>query len=911
MTRSSDLIPAKLNRPPLRPEFVARPGLIERLDRGLGGRVTLVSAAAGYGKSTLVAQWLASASAPPSAWFALDPLDSDLERFSRYLIAALRTIDPGCLDRTESLVSAQTLPPPERLAETLAIELGAVGRAVLVLDDYAVVHGEAVHRLMQILVPQLPDSIHLVLVSRVDPPLPLGRWRTRSWLHELRSGDLRFSRVEVSALFQAPGVPTLNDDAIALLHDKTEGWIAGLRLAMMSLSEAADPEARVHAFSASNRLIMDYFMEEALAAQPPEIREFMALTAPLERFCARLCDDLLAGRRDPVDSRQVLDRLYRQNVFLFPLGAQDGWYRYHHLFRQLLMDRLPELLPGVRGEDISLRAGAWFAREGWIEEGLQYLVAAGDLDGAADLVAEHLTEVINRDLSRRTLARWLAMFPPDAERGRLPLIVATLYMMILRWDFDGMLRLLHEADNTCRDLEGKRYRRWWRELEPDLETLQGYARYWAGDITGAQEHLMRALASSPDPSSYQQSLALVYHGGTLALTGRRSEYVSFLEEGQIREEVAGGPQFGPYLVVRACVHFYRAELDECRGAAQRMTQASTEAVVPKYWLGIGYYLLGVVAYERDLLDEAEAHFRKVESLRFDSAPMFCHHALVGLVWVSLARGEHEFAEQRAAAARRYAHEIESPTALQDMEWLDRRLAVAAGRIQMSRFPRPRSPDFMRVAIGTPSQTWAWLQLTDPAQGAVPALAFIDGARRQAETHGVTRYVIQASILRAIALDRLGRREDAVAELASAVRRAEPQGLVRSFVDPGTAARELLLQVARRESDSAYVERLIAASRTAEGGAARSPVHHQVAGVQPTAGVDARTWPASGELLTNRELDVLELLQERLTNKEIAARLSITAETVRKHTLSIYSKLEVHGRRQAVAEGLARGILTPP
>jgi len=908
MTVPSDLIPAKLHRPPLRPEFVARPALVSRLDQGLEGRVMLVSAPAGYGKSTLAAQWLASASAPPAAWLSLDALDSDLDRFARYLVAALRTIDPGCLSKTESLLSAQMLPPREHVAETLAAELGEVGPAVLVLDDYGVVRGDDVHGLIRSLVPLLPDTLHLVIVSRVDPPLPLGLWRTRLWLHELRGGDLRFSQGEVGALFHAPDAVHLSDDAIALLHDKTEGWIAGLRLAMMSLSEAVDPEARVRAFSGSDRLIMDYLMEEALAVQPTEIRELLALTAPLERFCAPLCDYLLGDRARLLDSRQVLDRLYRHNVFLFPLGALDGWYRYHHLFRQLLLDRLNELLPGGRRDEISRRAGAWFAREGWIEEGLQYLVAAGDLDGAADLVAEHLTKVINRDLSRRAVARWLAMFPADASQGRLPLIVATLYMMILRSDFDGMLRLLHEADTTCRNLEGERYRRWWRELEPDLDTLEGYARYWAGDIPGAQEHGQRALALSRDPTSYQHSLAVIYHGATLALMGRRSDYVRFLEEGQIREEAVGGPQFGPYLVVRACVHFYHFELDECRDAALRMTPAGTAAVVPKYWQGIGYYLLGTVAYERDLLDEAEAHFHAVEPLRFDSAPMLCHHALIGLARVSLVRGDHESAGQRAAAARRYALETESPMALQDTEWFDRRLALATGEIRTSRFARPSVPDFMRVTFDPPSQTWAWLQLADPApDGAESALEFIDGARGQAESYGVEQYVIQSSVLRAIALDRLGRREEAVVELASVVRRAEPHGLVRSFVDRGPIIRELLLQVVRRQSDSVYAQQLLAAFAAPGGGAPASPIRQPAPGVRGTAAGE----PARGESFTNRELDVLELLQQRLTNKEIAARLSVTAETVRKHTQNIYHKLGVHGRRQAVAAGITRGILSPP
>jgi len=321
----------------------------------------------------------------------------------------------------------------------MAVELEHLERrTVLVLDDFETIRGEAVHRLVRCLVPNLSENLHLALLSRVDPPLPVGLWRNRDWLVELRGVDLRFSREEARAFFEAAAEIELSDAAIDVVHRRTEGWIAGLRLALISVSASADPEERVRAFSGTDRLVVDYLMQEVLASQPLDVRQFLALTAPLERFCAPLCDHLIDAGSDGVDSRGVLDRLYRGNMFVFPLGEVHGWYRYHHLFRDLLVDRFDDLAPTLSRADICRRAGSWFAGEGWLEEALQYLVAAGDLDAAADVVAAHLHEVMAHDLSRRTLARWLSLFPSGAERGRLPLLVAKLYLGTLHLDVGSL-----------------------------------------------------------------------------------------------------------------------------------------------------------------------------------------------------------------------------------------------------------------------------------------------------------------------------------------------------------------------------------------------------------------------------------------------------------------------------------------
>lgn len=889
------LIGTKLEYPKPLARLVPLPRLIEMLDRSLDGRVTLISAPAGYGKTTLVGRWLGSDSSPPAAWLSLDRLDNDLERFARYVIAALRRVEEGCFPETGKILSAPNVPPPQYLAELMVLETEKLGqRVVLVLDDYGLIRAPAVHELMSSLVPKLPSTLHLVVVSRIDPPLPLSLWRSRHWLHELRAADLRLTREETGAFFAAANELELSDEGIDTIHRKTEGWITGLRLALLSLTGATDPEERVRAFSASDRLVTDYLMEEVLARQPSEIREFLALTCALERFSAQLCDELLAefGGGSTARSRELLDRLYKANLFLVPLGPIHGWYRYHRLFRQLLLERFDELTLATPQEDILKRAGDWFSREGWTEDGLKCYLAAGELDAAEDVIGTQMDDLIANDLSRRTLARWLGMFPPGAERNRVPLLVATSFIKTLRSEYEGVESLLEEVDATCSGATGNRQRRWREVLQKDLEFLRAITSFWKGDVKRAYEHTSRILKQNLDPRSFLSAFTIIYHGASLALTGRWAEYRHFVERGTTGPGVSDSPHKLPFLLPKAGVHLYRGELAQCREVASSMT-TSTDFAIPKYYEALGYLLLGIVAYERDDLAEAERHFQAVESRRFEAPAFADHGAASGLAQIELARGNIGRAERYAVLARAFALETQSPMLLRGSESLERYLAVAAGKPVDAAASPPPNTDFMHLSINPPSHFWAWVQIQSPSlETRQVALDFVDAALQLAEAHGVTRRVIQLSTLRALALDALNRRDEAIPVLEATLRRGASLGFFRSFVDCGERIRPLLHAVAKQNPDDGHVAMLVDAIGTS----------YQQS--QPQAGS-----ATSIDRLTNRELDVLELLQRRLTNKEIASQLGISATTVKMHTLNIYDKLGVHDRRQAVAVAIERGFLT--
>ena len=365
-----------------------------------------MSAPPGFGKTTAVAQWLDRRS-PPSAWLSVDTLDGDAERFVRYLVAAIEAATTHRLPEAAALLAARERPPVNHRLEVLVSEMARLDEPLLlVLEDFHETRAQEVQQLVERLVATMPDSLHLLVLTRRDPPWPLGSWRARGWLGELRARDLRFSVAEARSFFRAGRPLPLSDPTVERLHERAEGWIAGLRLMKLSLRDAEDPEARAREYSGPDRIVVDYPVDEVLAMQPPEVREFLASTAPLPRFCAALCDHVLGDRPSAPAARELLGRLEQDNLFLVPFGTDGKWYRYQHLFRDLLLDHLPELASADHRARVARRAGEWFAREGG-EEALQLWIEAGELDSAADLVGENLKAVIDQDLSRHVLrAGW-------------------------------------------------------------------------------------------------------------------------------------------------------------------------------------------------------------------------------------------------------------------------------------------------------------------------------------------------------------------------------------------------------------------------------------------------------------------------------------------------------------------------
>lgn len=898
------LISTKLAHPPLDRKWVRRPRLIGRLNEGVGKRLTLICAPAGFGKTTLAVQWLAQ-TGEPYAWITLDKSDSDADRFLHYLVAALRAARPAFGRHIEALLASPEMPPSDYLADAVIAELSAVDAPLrLVLDDFHVIDTKTVPAMLRRIIRHLPGNIRLVISTRMDPALPLAKWRIRNWLAEFRATDLFFTEEEARAFFVQFSEKELSAESMATILNRTEGWAAGLQLVRISMAEAVKHKRTIRNFFDGDGLIVDFLIDELVSHQPAEVRRFLAVTALFNRFCAPLCETILAGRMHAADIQRIMERLEVENLFLVPLDRERHWFRYHHLFRNLLVNHLKPDLSGPSKIRIHRKAGKWFVGQGLIGEALHHLLAAGDVDAAADIVEERLDEIIDEDLSRRTLKRWLEMFPKGAELNRPALLVAHAYIKITHWDLPGLGRLLDSAEallkGPARILPEKRR----RKLMGDIDVQRGFYLYWQGDAEGSLHHTRRALRIVKREHLNAHGTATLYAASAYAVSGRRNKALNLLADALAADCSEGSRNAGPFLTAATTIHYYAGNFNEVDKCADRMLAIHETVPVPDYWYGYAHYFLASVAYERNRLAVSAEHFSRVEQLRYRVNTRLYHDALLGLAFVALAEGETDGARECAKRARAFAVEMNDPYSLIISAWFETRLALRCGEAAVE--PPADSPtvDSNRFWLEVPSLGRAeYLVGKTTPSACQAALTVIQDGLLQAERHHNLRQALQFQAVRSVALKCAGRLNDALETLEETLQAAEPLGLVRTFVDRGPLMFELLNALRDHRTPSVYRRHILDAfaqeSRTADPDDIGSSAGLNTAEIPDTA---------DSELLSNREIQVLALLAQRLSNKEIAERLFVSPETVKKHTANLYRKLDVRGRRQAVQAGRRLGLV---
>jgi LuxR family maltose regulon positive regulatory protein len=455
------LLQTKLHQPRLPRDLVVRARLVEGLNDVIDHPLALVCAPAGFGKTTLIASWLegraagqAEMAAPlPSAWLSLDESDSDLNLFLRYFIVALRTIFNDACAETLALLQAQRQPPQAVLYATFSNELDELpGEALLVLDDYHTIHGAEVHNLLGELALHWPKPLHLVLISRTSPPIPLGGLRAKGMIGEIRTRDLRFTTQETAAYLSRTQFALMSQEALPLLEERFEGWPAGLHLAALSLRSAGSQEAVLSALSGENANITGYLVDEVLTHQNPAIHAFLLKTSILDRFCASLCEAVLGEMDGAWDARACLDWIERAELFITPLDNRREWYRYHHLFQELLQQRLSAEVGSEQVANLHCRASAWFEAQGLLDEALHHALAGGDLDLAARQMNAGLREVLNRE-DRPVLERWLRLLPEEMIQQRPDLLMLRVWALQFAWRLDLQAQVVRQVEALL-DAEG-------------------------------------------------------------------------------------------------------------------------------------------------------------------------------------------------------------------------------------------------------------------------------------------------------------------------------------------------------------------------------------------------------------------------------------------------------------------------
>ncbi len=922
---TAPLLTTKLYIPPLRPDWLQRPQLFARLDAGLYRKLTLISAPAGAGKTTLASAWLSRLRTPGAegapahdvAWLTLDDNDSELARFFAYLLAALATIDAALGQDVRRMVEAPQL-PLRTLVTALINDLAAhPASLVLVLDDYHTIDELAVHQALGMLIEYQPANLHLVLVTRHDPPLPLAQLRAHGQLTEIRQGDLRLSTEETAGFLNESMGLQLSPADVALLETRTEGWIAGLQLAALSL-QGRDPSSRaefIAGFSGRYHFLLDYLTDEVLARQPETIQTFMLRTSILRRMCGPLCDAVLGDWETgkSVDGEQrssdqparlptagfpasrsavILDLLDHANLFLTPLDDERRWYRYHSLFGELLQARLQETQAGQIPE-LHRRAVAWYEQEGLAVEAVHHALFSQDHVLAAAVIERAITRIST--WSRADIAmirRWLNALPDDVTRDRPWLRLFASRSLYVSGQPEAASRVLQELESWLRE----------HPEAPEAGRLLGLvtvdrASYAAvvGDVQQAQELARQALAdASPgDPIARFRAPAIL---GMAAL--RAGQVVEaqrlFSDAADLTLEAGLGFAGLIFFCNLAETLVLQGRLHQGVQACERALQLGTVEGGRIYASGFVGLELGKVLYEWNDLSAAER--RLLEGLELltgggISASFGSIHAV--LAQVKQARGDTAGALDAARQAVESAQRDGIPRlhiltlAYQARVWLAQgQLDLAAAWARTYR--QVGATQYLREF-----EDLTLVRVLLDEDRAAEALALLTPMLSAAGDAGRGAAVIEIQALRALALRAQNELEEALEALRQALTLAEPEGYLRLFVDMGRPMVELLKVAGSHGLLPQYVARLLAAcapDEPAQLGLERQPL------VEP---------------LTERELAVLQLLAEHLSNREIGRRLVISLPTVKSHTRSIYGKLGVDSREQAVARARALAILPSP
>lgn len=908
-------IGTKLQRPHIGQDLIARPHLVGRLNQGLSRKLTLISAQAGAGKTTLLVQWLNDCPCP-IAWLALDADDNELMGFVGYLCAAIQTALPAACAQAFDLLHAPNTPPPRAVMTAVVNELDALFARrhtagekllqmpglILALDDYHAITNPAIHEFLTDLISYMPQPLHLVLASRTDPLLPLAGLRARGQMVELRTSDLRFSRREAGALLAATVGRDLQDETIDLLGDKTEGWAVGLRLAALSLRNAPDDQVFAERFKAtSSSMVVDYLATEVFAGQSPAHQDFLLRTSILERLEAGLCDAVLggdAGATTAGPSHAILHDLVAANLFLLPLDLEGRWFRYHHLFRDLLNYRLHRERSADEVGALHRRASRWFAENGLIDEALTHAFAADDREGAVAIVAGERYALMNQARWQQ-LDRYLRRFPPEFADRQPELVILKAWLLYHQGHNDKLpttIRKFEIALDATR-LPAPAVRR----LQGEASALRSLLAYYGTDIEQTIAEAEFSIAHTPLSLWIVRILARLCLAGALQMRGQARHAEDALFRGADAETVESKPFRATVLLTACSLYWVLGDLERLAQTAERCLDLCDYPHVTEI-AGYAHYHLGTVHYHRNELAAAAEHFAQVARQSYLNYGEPFVDSVFGLALIHHAQGHDDDAHTIAASAIAHILETGNTTLLVDAQAFHAELALRQGQVataerwaeQFDSLP----PLVPMIRFYRPSLTLVkvWLG-QDTAASYQQATALLNQLEAFAAFTHNTSVLIEVLALQAIRHAGAGDDAAAVTILARAIVLAEPGGFIRIFVDLGPALARLLRALDRRVVPGAYVDRILAAF--AMPGAERAATPGNSAGQHLALPV---------EPLTPREAEVLALLADRLTNQEIAATLVISPGTVKTHTLNVYAKLEVHGRRQAVARARQLGLL---
>lgn len=875
---------------------------MERLNEGLQRNLTIVSAPAGFGKTSVLSAWLADCP-HPAAWLSLDEDDGDPLRFLNYVVAALQTIAPSAGSGILDMLQTGQLPPVESLLVSLVNDLATIPQTfILVLDDYHMTESPAVDDALNFLIRHLPPQMHLVIATREDPQLPLARLRARGQLTEIRVSDLRFTHEESTAFFQQMTGLHLSVDDIAALDKRTEGWIAGLQMAALSMQGRSDSGDFIQAFTGSHRFVLDYLVEEVLQRQSDTIREFLLRTSILDRLSGSLCEAVTGD----ANSKRMLDHIERGNLFVISLDDQRQWYRYHHLFADALkahlIDEHRDEVPGLHR-----RASRWYETQNLMAEAIRHALASGDMERSADLI-ESVWQEMDAAYQSPAWMRWATQLPESIIESRPILNLGFGWSLLNAGDVDGAEARLREAErwlDTSANAESSEMvvvnETQFRALPASIAAARAYGFLMMGDTasTIAQARIALDRVNDTRLPAWEQATALLgiahWADGNLEEANRVLDDLrhTLHQQDNLRDAVGIG-------FIGASIRMEQGQFHEALRTCEESLSLAADSKYPQI-LGTEdiYRVMSEIVSEWNELTTAVRHMETAENYGEQSAlPDFAFRLYTTQARVYYALGDRTAAMEAIDEAERQ-NTLNPLPDIRSFEAFRAQIWIEEGQLDKARAWAEsiglNSTDEFSYTQEFSYTTYARLLIEEGQfdQAAQLLKRLLDAARKDKRLRSVIKLLILHARIQIAQNDT----STAQASLKESLTLAEPEGLIRSFIEEGPQIIQLLSQMAAADIMPVYIQRLLTAYSADQTRA------HQAATYKERFLSDDLI-----EALSDRELEVLQLVADGLSNREIGERLFLALDTVKGHNRRIYAKLQVQRRTEAVARARELGLI---
>ena len=908
---SDTLLRTKLYIPSTRPEIVRRPRLIEQLHLGLHRKSALISAPAGFGKTTLVSEWLKTITANDNnkdqikfAWLSLDEGDNDPGRFLSYFITALNKLsatDTPIGKSALSLLNSQQFPPIETILTLLINDIASSNiKIVFALDDYHLIEAQPIHKALNFLIENAPPQLHLVILTREDPPLPLARLRAKDQLTELRSADLRFTFNETTQFFNEIMGLKLDAKSIDVLGERTEGWIAGLQMAALSLRERKDVSEFIKGFSGTNCYILDYLLEEILERQPLEVQNFLLSTSILKRFTAPLCDAVIDNAEQSAD---IIEYLERANLFLVAMDDERNWYRFHHLFTDLLRTRLQQKQTDEELMILHTRAAQWYEQNGLVYDAIYHASLTTNHEWVEKLIDQNYMEIFQRKDSV-SIRYWTGELNEEIIYISPRLCIHEANSRAWFGQLDDAVFLLDKAEESIQE----------ENSSPEIQALFGYLAYVRSRITAMCGDFHKAIelcliARENTPASNQGLLGGigVMLGYGYFLNGDFSHAIRTLKDTihSGKKSVAINTTIGAYCVL-ARLYAVQGQLHKAYKLYQEAesfiqdTEEQHRGAMSIVDVGFAELL-----YEWNDIETAFDHIQHgLEYLPLWSKADDIALANILFAQILKAQGNLATAENSIEKGSQVIHasgvfsESRDAVLIAEIRFqLERDNSLSVRHLVSALENRLQSKNPFRFENELPLITLARVYLI---QNKIDdAKKLLNDLESAAQSAGRTGRLIQIMVLQALAFQQSSETTQALRKLTDCLTLAEPEGFVRTFIDEGPTMQSLLakwLSNAKTTSLQEYANHLLSQFQTEPDIKSAEKEKTSQTGVLV-------------ESLSTREIEVLGLIALGKTNKEIAGQLIISPGTVKAHTSSIYRKLDVTNRTEAVARARDLDLLS--